>query len=32
MNVIEALNSRFTCRAFKPDPIDQDTVLNRGGR
>lgn len=27
MNVIEALNSRFTCRAFKPDPIDQDTVL-----
>jgi len=27
MNVIDALNNRFTCRAFKPDPVDQDTVL-----
>lgn len=26
MNVIDALNSRFTCRAFKADPVDKDTV------
>lgn len=27
MNVIDALNARFTCRAFKPDPVDRDTVI-----
>ena len=27
MNVIDALNSRFTCRAFQPDPVDKDTVV-----
>lgn len=27
MNVIDALNARFTCRAFKPDPVDKDTVI-----
>ncbi len=27
MDVIEALNSRFTVRAFKPDPIDLQTLL-----
>ena len=27
MNVIDALNSRFTCRAFSPDPVGKDTVI-----
>ncbi|MFY9638809.1 MAG: nitroreductase [Methanobacterium sp.] len=27
MNVIEALNSRFTCRAFKEGPVNSETVL-----
>lgn len=27
MNVIEALNSRYTCRAFKQAPVAMDTVL-----
>ncbi len=27
MDVIEALNSRFTVRAFKPDPIELQTLL-----
>ncbi|MGZ4903812.1 MAG: nitroreductase [Halobacteriota archaeon] len=27
MDVIETLNSRFTVRAFKPDPIDTETIL-----
>ncbi len=27
MNVIDALNSRFTCRAFKPDPVDKNAVI-----
>jgi len=27
MNVIDALNSRFTCRAFKPDPIAKEIVV-----
>lgn len=27
MNVTEALNSRFTCRAFKPQPLEKDTIL-----
>ena len=27
MNVIDALNSRYTCRAFKQDPVAQDTVI-----
>ncbi len=27
MNVIEALNHRFTVRAFKPDPIEAATIL-----
>jgi nitroreductase len=26
MDVIDALNLRFTARAFKPDPIDRDTL------
>jgi nitroreductase len=26
MNVVEALNTRFTVRAFKPDPIDRSTL------
>jgi nitroreductase len=27
MNVIDALNSRHTCRAFKPDPVSKDTIV-----
>jgi nitroreductase len=27
MDVLEALNSRFTCRAFKPDPVNREIVL-----
>jgi nitroreductase len=27
MNVTDALNSRFTCRAFKPDALDRETVV-----
>lgn len=27
MNIIDALNARFTCRAFKPDPIPKETML-----
>jgi len=27
MNVIDALHSRFTCRAFKPDPIAKEIVV-----
>ncbi len=27
MNVSQALRSRYTCRAFKPDPPDRDTIL-----
>jgi nitroreductase len=27
MDVLEALNSRYTCRAFKPDPLDRDILL-----
>jgi nitroreductase len=27
MEVIDALNSRFTCRAFKQDPIKEETIL-----
>jgi nitroreductase len=27
MDIIEALNSRFTCRAFKEDPVSSETVL-----
>jgi len=27
MNVIEALNSRFCARAFKPDPVDKETII-----
>ncbi|MEQ8201044.1 MAG: nitroreductase [Syntrophomonadaceae bacterium] len=27
MNVIDALNSRFTCRAFRPDPVGKDTII-----
>ncbi len=27
MDVLEALNSRFTCRAFKPDPVNKEIVL-----
>jgi len=27
MDVVEALNSRFTCRAFKEDPVSRETVL-----
>ena len=26
MDVVDALNTRFTVRAFKPDPIDYDTL------
>jgi nitroreductase len=26
MDVIDALNTRFTVRAFKPDPVDHDTL------
>jgi nitroreductase len=26
MNVLEALNGRYTVRAFRPDPIDKDTL------
>ncbi|VVB86381.1 Coenzyme F420:L-glutamate ligase [uncultured archaeon] len=28
MNVTEALNSRYSTRAFKPDPVDKETILN----
>ena len=28
MDIIDALNSRFTARAFKPDPIDRHTLEN----
>ncbi|MEW6423761.1 MAG: nitroreductase family protein [Bacillota bacterium] len=27
MNVIEALNSRHSVRAFKPDPVTKETLL-----
>lgn len=27
VNVIDALNSRFTCRAFKPDPVAKEIVV-----
>ena len=27
MNTIDALNSRYCCRAFKPDPVSKETVL-----
>lgn len=27
MNVTDALNSRFTCRAFKPDAVERETVI-----
>jgi nitroreductase len=27
MNVLDALNSRFTCRAFTPEPVDRDQLL-----
>lgn len=27
MNVIDAINQRFACRAFKPDPVDKATIL-----
>lgn len=27
MNILEALNSRFTCRAFKPDPVNKEIIL-----
>lgn len=27
MNTIEALNSRYCCRAFKPQPVKEETVL-----
>ena len=27
MNTIDALHSRHTCRAFKPDPVKKETVL-----
>ena len=27
MNVIDALNSRVTIRAFKPDPVSKETIL-----
>lgn len=27
MNVIDALNARFTCRAFKSDPVSRDTMV-----
>ena len=28
MDIIDALNSRFTARAFKPDPVDRNTLEN----
>ena len=27
MGVIDALNSRFTVRAFEPDPVHKETIL-----
>ena len=27
MDVLDALNSRYTCRAFKSDPVDKDILL-----
>ncbi len=27
MNVIDALNARFTCRAFKSDPVSRETMV-----
>ncbi len=27
MNVIDALNNRYTCRAFRADPVDRDTIV-----
>jgi nitroreductase len=27
MDVLEAVTSRYTCRAFKPDPVDRDILL-----
>jgi nitroreductase len=27
MDILEALESRFTCRAFKPDPVKQETII-----
>jgi len=27
VNVAEALRSRYTCRAFKPDPVSKETIL-----
>jgi len=27
MNIIDALSARFTCRAFKPDPVPRETVV-----
>jgi len=27
MNTIDALNSRYCCRAFKPDRVSKETVL-----
>lgn len=27
MNTIDALNSRYCCRAFRPDPVSKETVL-----
>lgn len=27
MDVVKALNSRFTCRAFKQDPVTKETIL-----
>ncbi len=27
MNTIDALNSRYCCRAFKPDPVSKDMVM-----
>ncbi|MDO8736002.1 MAG: nitroreductase [Thermoleophilia bacterium] len=27
MNVSDALNSRYTCRAFKPQPLDKEIIL-----
>jgi nitroreductase len=28
MNVIDALKSRHSCRAYRPDPVSKETVLN----
>lgn len=28
MNVSEALNSRYSCRGFKPNPVDKEIILN----